>query len=314
MDRNLIIVQQATWQSDDDWQEIADIVRRRAPAINVYVVDDMPNPPARRLAADAPTLVFSAGRLRYFKPLRGRVYQGGAAPKPLQLKRLQAAGVPVPKWELIEPDGVFDPTGWGDHVVVKPADGQSSTGEGIKLYRTAEIAHASAAALAPGTRFSTGRIIVQEFINTGPELEYFRVLTMFGQPLYCLRTTLKSAVPILADGAPASEVAITNQAYGPEEKNLEFVSEPAVLALAQACSLAIPEAPLHGVDILRCAKSGKLYVLELNPGGNTWHFSSDYIRQRGHDMEAFGAAKKKQFGAFEVAAKILIQKTRSEAV
>src|SRR5262249_52936186 len=41
-----------------------------------------------------------------------------------------------------------------------------------------------------------------------------------------------------------------------------------------------PGNPLQGVDIIREAESGKLFVLEANPGGNTWTFSKGKMRSR----------------------------------
>ena len=44
--------------------------------------------------------------------------------------------------------------------------------------------------------------------------------------------------------------------------------EPDILALAAAAYEAMPEGALQACDILR-AKTGELYLLEVNPGGNT---------------------------------------------
>lgn len=44
---------------------------------------------------------------------------------------------------------------------------------------------------------------------------------------------------------------------------------------ARKIGAAFHDAPLLAIDFLRDAKTGKLWFLECNPGGNTWHFSSD---------------------------------------
>ena len=55
-----------------------------------------------------------------------------------------------------------------------------------------------------------------------------------------------------------------------EENSLRILD---ILELARRAYLALPEIALQGIDIIREAGSGKLYLLEANPGGNTWIFS-----------------------------------------
>src|SRR5262249_25569556 len=87
------------------------------------------------------------------------------------------------------------------------------------------------------------------------------------------------AVQPRVDLTAADEVlegaAIATQSF--REKERQLVKDPDLIALARAAHDAIPEVPLKGCDILRDVDSGALYVLEVNPGGNTWHFSSDHL-------------------------------------
>ena len=53
-----------------------------------------------------------------------------------------------------------------------------------------------------------------------------------------------------------------------------------ILALARRAHAALPEIALQGIDIIREAGSGKLFVLEANPGGNTWIFSKGAMTER----------------------------------
>jgi len=90
-----------------------------------------------------------------------------------------------------------------------------------------------------------------------------------------------------------------------------LIQEPDVLRLACRTFSALPEIPLHGVDVIREANSGKLFVLEVNPGGNTWIFSKDGTARL---KKALGVdCLTDQFDAFTTAARILIERTRSEA-
>ena len=72
--------------------------------------------------------------------------------------------------------------------------------------------------------------------------------------------------------------------------------------------------PLKGCDVLRDARTGRVYVLEVNPGGNTWHFSSALLAaHRANNGVEFEAERRSQFDAFSTAAHVLLERTRAEA-
>ena len=87
-------------------------------------------------------------------------------------------------------------------------------------------------------------------------------------------------------------------------------SDPEVIQLAESAHAALPDHPLLGVDILRDAESGRLYVLELNTVGWTWHFSTPdakrVARETGGDPYA-------QMNGLERAARVLVKKARELA-
>ena len=66
-----------------------------------------------------------------------------------------------------------------------------------------------------------------------------------------------------------------------------------------------------GVDVVRDADTGKLYVLEINPIGDTWHFSS--LAAKNFYTAEYVRALYAQFGALDRVAQLLIEKTRAEA-
>ena len=106
---------------------------------------------------------------------------------------------------------------------------------------------------------------------------------------------------------------MATQAYVTPER--VFIDEADVLALARAAHEAIPEIPLKGCDIIREATTGKLYVLEVNSGGNTWHFSSGYFSGLRRELgEDFVSTMHRQFDAFRTAARVLAARTNAEAV
>ena len=88
--------------------------------------------------------------------------------------------------------------------------------------------------------------------------------------------------------------------------------DPCFLDLAAAAYRAMPDVALQACDIVR-EKTGKPYLLEVNPGGGTWMFSSpnnapSYRTHLGtDDLTA-------EFDAFRTCARVLIERTRAEAI
>ena len=97
-------------------------------------------------------------------------------------------------------------------------------------------------------------------------------------------------------------------------RNRRLVYKADVVALAAAAHRAIPEAPMKGCDIIRDATTGRLYVLELNPGGNTWHFSSSFLAEtRARFGPGYDRQRLSQIDAFGTAAQVLAERTQAEA-
>ena len=102
--------------------------------------------------------------------------------------------------------------------------------------------------------------------------------------------------------------------YPADQRFETFVRPPDVLEVARTAHAAMPEIPLKGCDIMREAGSGRFYVLEVNPGGNTWHFSSRFLADiRRKNGVAFEQERRRQFDAMRTAARVLVEKTLSEA-
>jgi hypothetical protein len=156
-----------------------------------------------------------------------------------------------------------------------------------------------------------GPMFAQRFIDTGPFINHHRVLTLFGTPLLAFQTTARTPRPPL-DSSPEVLAQIPVKARrrdGPVAR--EFTSDTDILDLARLTYSALPEIPLQGVDIVREHDSGKLYLLEANPGGNTWIFSKGDMTAR---LEAALGGKRlaDQFDGFRRAAEVLIERTRAE--
>jgi hypothetical protein len=92
-----------------------------------------------------------------------------------------------------------------------------------------------------------------------------------------------------------------------------FDYDDQIISLSKRVALAFENIPLLGIDFVKDAKTSKLYVLEVNAGGNTWHFSSNLWAARRQANPDLTRAMKEQFGAFDIAAKVLVENVRSRA-
>jgi hypothetical protein len=310
---HLILVRLPGWQSTEDWEEIASYVREIEPRIETFIVrGDQPHSYTRRKAASLPTLVFSPGLLKGFRPLRGRVYQGSPIPKLQQLKRLAAAGVPIPRTAVLTPELKLDESVWGRFVILKPSTNRlSSFGYGIQLVRTSRVRYRPPEELPSRHPGRLGPMLVQQFIDTGDRLSHYRALTLFGAPLYVQFG--RATEPRVSLAASDEEIESAVMATQTIEKERRLTNEADVIAIARAAHDAMPEIPLKGCDILREAATGALYVLEVNPGGNTWHFSSAGAAMRRNPPE-FELARRRQFDALRTAARVLAERTVAEAI
>ena len=282
-DRNLIIVHTPRKQALSDFLTVQTKMADRAPDIAVFIVENgAEDAEVRAAAAGLPTVVFSPMGLVAFLPARGRVFAGQAAmTKSEQVRRLAAAGISVPETAAIAPGTRLDPDRCGPVVVVKPEIGKR--GDGVRLMRTGDVRFVDPQSWPEDDPRRGQTLIAQRFIDTGPHVASYRVMTVFGRPVYSIVTTQNE-----------------------ERGNLDL-SGAAPLDLPWQ---AIPEVAVHGVDVVREAATRRLYVLEVNPSGQTWHISSDYgsPTRREFNLDLNG-----QFGALDIIADALIDVTRREA-
>jgi hypothetical protein len=308
--RNLVLVHEPDVQDWADLEAIARAASALAPDIEVFIAsNDIPSSATRKRAARRPTLVYSPTVLRSFRPLRGKVYAGALITKDVQLRRLAQAGVPVPDFAVLAGDFEFDPSRFGPIVMIKPT-GFTSHGQGIAMVRAAELSgrkwrdH-------PAVRAADGpRLIVQRFVDTGEYPSHYRVLTLFGEPIFAFRAVSTLRRPSLDASSELLASGPFMAKHG--QRRLIVPVEMDVLDLSRQSFGAISEVALHGCDIVREAQTGRLFVLEVNPGGNTWSFSSRWAELlRGElNMPDLSA----QFDAWRTCARVLVQRTRSEAV
>jgi hypothetical protein len=305
--RNLLIVHTPLRQDISDWLNVKRRIDQNASDIDVRIsTNGERNPVARRWQVSRPSLVFSPFALREYKPKGGTVYAGRGFSKLEQLERLERLGVRVPLTCKLTPALELAPARWGDYVVVKPLRG--SQGRAVRLVPTRELAARHGELTANGTR----EMVIQPYIDhseKGHPAEY-RVMTLFGRVLYSARNSWGIPRPPLEQIAadPNGIIASNDKKFG----RVRTISNDAeVIALGERAHAAFPECPVLGVDVVRDSDSGKLYVMEVNPAGDTWHLSSllakNYFTAT-HVREIYA-----QFGALDRIAALLIERTRAEA-
>lgn len=307
--RNLVLVHEPYVQDWSDLDAIAREVEVLAPDIEVFIAsNDSPSSTTRKWAASRPALIFSPVVMRDFRPLRGKIYAGALITKDVQLERMAAAGLPVPDFAMLEGDFDLDPGRFGDIAMIKPT-GFSSHGRGAVMLRTQELAgrrwreH-------PAVRGAGETLMVQPFIDTGEYPSHYRVLTLFGEPIFAFRAV--STVP-----RPPLDVSPKRLAEGPfmakhASRRLVVPVEQDVLDLSRRTFDALGEIALHGCDIIRAADTDRLFVLEINPGGNTWSFSSRWADLLRSQLQLPDLST--QFDAWKTCARVLVQRTRAEAI
>jgi hypothetical protein len=318
--RSLVLVNKPLWQDPADLQEIVMRVRDRAPDILPIVFqegfDPAKVPPA---VWQRPTLTLSFAPLSKFRPPRGAVLQGQPMPKLEQYRRFVAAGLATPKTARFEFGRTYSEDHWGEFVVLKPLDlMMSSKGGQLRFLRTRRLRDLREADFAPDHYLRRGGALVQSFVDTGPEATMRRVLSLCGRPLY----TSRSWSPMARADLTASDEAIEASIVDPKHPELKvrFTPEsrrkvdvdPEALAFGARVAAAFPEIPLIGCDVVRERGTGKLYVLELNAGGNTWHFSSHIYTKARAEMGGRDVFVN-QLGAWKIAAEALIARTRELA-
>jgi hypothetical protein len=310
--RTLILVNHPGRQKPEDFEEIKAKIAALAPQIDVQIADA--SKPADELDESVwqrPCLVVSFGALVAFRPKRGLIYCCRPISKFQQLVRLSRAGIPVPLSAELIFGKPLDDHFWGPFVVLKPTTPGFMSQGAVFLVRTVRVAELADVIFPPGHPSRQRPVLVQRFVDTGEWPFYYRVLTLFGEPLYCLQTYTANKRPPLdsPDDVLLKAQIATNAQFGKSRA----ANDPDVLDLARRTYAAMPAIPLQGVDIIREQASGRLFVLEINPGGNTWHFSSQHIERHQRPGRIQRSDRIAQFGAWDVAARILVKKTMEQA-
>jgi hypothetical protein len=302
--RNLIILHDRRAHGDRDFREIAKRVRTLAPDIHAFVLSE----PRRRMRPFLaqflrPTLFVQIFPVQHLPMLRGFVAGPLGSGKIRSYRLLEAAGLPVPRWVEITPETKLDPAEWGNYVIVKPDRGRR--GAFIWPVKTRRVRYKPPESYPEGHYGRAGPMLAQRFIFTGPYPVSYRVLTCFGEPLLSIRYRAGQGQAPLSGPDGFSEglrpvVASTRKA----EVSLCFDAD--ILALARRIHEVHPDQPVVGCDVMRDARTGELWIAEVNMV-HIWSLSS----VSGVAMQAaWGLDFHGQFDAFGQAAEAMIRATR----
>ncbi|HET7543405.1 MAG TPA: hypothetical protein VFK05_26205 [Polyangiaceae bacterium] len=306
--RALLLVSSPLANSQADFAELAEWSAAADPELRVRVVADLSGADLTDNEPDLPMLTVSFGPLQKLRPRRGAVFQGQHVAKSVEYRALQAIGVPVPRWTRLLPGQApeLELASFGPYVVTKPEFG--ARGADVRIERRAQ-----ARWTAPRTQLSEGfggpfnPRLAQEFVYTGAWPHSYRVATLFTQTLWSLRIEASHAREPLRARSDFHGQSIVSSGKG---CSLALSNDPAVIALAERASAALPHVALLGVDILRDADTGELFVVELNSLGYSWHFSSP---AGGRFQAEFGFDLSAQFDGRRKAARLLARACREHA-
>lgn len=306
---NLILIQVPKRQQLSDFQTIRNMMHGRASDIDVHVLSTAEAPPQGfwQKMAERPSLIFSPIPVPLDPRLRGARLMATNIPKSEEVRRLRIAGFPVPETMAITPDLRLDAAKWGPFTVVKPEAGYR--GRGVALKRTRFVRWFDTYRLPESDPRRGQSLLAQRYIHTGARPTCYRVMTVLGRIIYAMRSTASEDLPRF-DPQGEDDIDIEVAANG-VARRLELIDDAEILALAGNIAAKLTFVPVFGIDIIREAGSGRLYVLELNSGGRTWHLSSDHGlgHQRDHGLDYYG-----QFNALGQITDALIAATRRLAV
>lgn len=297
------------------------------PRITVYSISAGAHAQLPDGAWQRPTLTVALNSQFKLNVLRGPILTNYPIDKLAQHRMFREAEIPTPPTLAFEFGMKLDPDVFGEFVVIKPMSlSLTSGGMGIQLFRRNRLEKIVPEEFPndhPIHRDKKG-YLVQRFIHTGSRTAWHRVSTLFSKPLYSAYSISKKQIVDLdlpdniLEGLDITNVIQTDRIQ-------EFSSEQDVLDLAIKVHDKFRRIPLLGIDILRERNSGNLFVLECNPGGNTWHFSSPSGNEWRLRIGRFGKVAAKtadktarkmlisQFGAFDIAARVLAEKTQQLA-
>lgn len=313
--RNLILITMPGRQDPKDFEEIANRVTKLDRYTKVFVVSPKhTSDHIKREDWKHPTLTVTFGSRGRFEPKRGRIFYNRQISKERQAELFTNAGIRTPKTIVYRAGTILDRREWGPFVVAKTNDlSQTSQGKSASLVRLENLNDLSSLPDWLKENLVSNRVLIQEFIPTGPYATSYRVGTFLGQVIHMMKKCSSSRMPDLTTPG-IEEFAIDSNYESPQSADFsarELVIDDEIKAFAIKIAEVFPGLPLLGIDILKHSETGELFALEINGGGNTWQFSSRHAAPG--RLVISKEERIKQFNAWDTCARVLVEKTRMHA-
>ncbi len=301
---NLVIFHVPRHQDVSDFQNIRNKMASRAPDIEVSIVTAGSTLPGGfwRDRARRPTVIFSPLAVQIAPGIRGARLVSIPLSKIKEVEFLARHGFPIPETRLITPGLRLDEVEWGSFTVIKPNFGY--LGRGIGLVRTRDVRWTDTSHLPKDDPRHGKTLLAQRYIDAGQHARCYRVMTVLGRPIYSVVSTAIAKRPEIING----EIAIAANGMA---RTIVMSCEPDVIELARAIHAKFPRLPMMAIDIIRENATGRLFVLEYNSGGYSWHLSSDHGRTQ---QREFKLNYYDQFNALDAITDALVDATRKHAV
>jgi hypothetical protein len=286
----------------DSYEKVCRLVETLDPTIRTAIVEDKPRWSIE--LSNRPTLFFSPALIRNRPRIPGRIACGFPLSKSEEYSILAEAGISVPRWVTLREGEFPNLDGFGNYVVRKPDYG--AKGAEVRIVKRGRVSWKPVVTAAAGP---SPALLVQEFIYTGLWPVSYRVNTLFGRVLYCLRITGNTNRPVLhgpsdfdSRGSGNSPSIVSNV----RDSKAECCNDLDIIRFGERAARAFPDLPLLGVDVLKEASTGRLFVTEVNALGHNWNFSRQFFETFGVDVAA-------QFDGLRKAAYVLAEQTQKLA-
>ena len=313
--RNLILITQPGRQDPKDFEEIAERVRKFDRYIKVFVfTPENTSDDIKREDWRNPTLTVSLGTMGNFNPKRGRFFYNRQISKERQVELFASDGIRTPRTISYSAGMILDEEEWGTVVVGKTSNlKQTSKGQSASLVQLKYLNDFSSLAGPLKERIESNGVLVQEFVPTGDYPTSYRAGIFLGRVIHMMKKRSNIPIPDLADSS-IQDLNIDSNHESPGENSFaarELVVDNEIMAFSTRIAGIFPGLPLLGIDIVRHSRTGELFALEINGGGNTWQFSSRHAAQG--RLVISKEERVKQFDAWNTCARALVETTRSHA-
>lgn len=274
MDAKKAVVIVCRRESLEDFKDIALAIRKYDPTIAVSIYADIYDIDLiNQRNSILPHLVISLVNPLPFMAktnfVRLEVKRYSKVDEQLYLKNAGLPYLPIEKFKWGTP---FNQEIYGDYVVLKP-ENLNSTGNDINLLPTKEISNLTIDDFPINHLIHKDSYLVQKFIKTGIKPIHYRAIVFLNQVI--LSFVSESTLEYPSDHENLKEMLARTVASNKKElRTVKLQRFNHYNELAIEVSKQFPYNPIMGVDIICDSQTSKLYVLELNSGGNVWAFSS----------------------------------------